>query len=636
MAWASLGATGSAEQRPQQMPRLLSDEQYLDALLSLPRLGSVEVSHDRKWVAWSWYGLGPSADVYVAPCDGSTAPVRLTETAQDSDVVAWGFDDRTVIVGEDCDGDERVRLYAIDRTSPGKMRRLSDDNPEYFLRGGALHPNGRWLFYSANHDPDLRREIEPHYLFRHDLATGERRVIARPRRANAYAPQLNDTGTHLLYSRKDLDPAGRQYWLVDVEGKQDREILNFGAGTKIQAAWMPDGRHIVIVAEAGGHKRLGVFDSRSGGVRWLVDDPSRDIEYAYAPRGTPTIALVETSHARSRVTLINPTSGLERPIAVPDVTFMPSAGHDDGSWIGVAHGARQPRDIVRFDPAVPDLARSLSITGMWTQTALRPDDFVAAEDFRWRAHDGTEIQGWLYRAEAPTRGTIVLVHGGPTAHSEARVYAPIQFLVRKGFNVLDPNYRGSTGFGLNFREAIKRDGWGGAEQDDIRDGIAALIKAGIARPGRIGITGTSYGGYSSWHAITRKPSYVDAAAPICGMTDLVVDYETTRPDLRPYSEEMMGGAPENQPQRYHDRSPIHFVHNIRGRLLIVQGMRDPNVTPDNVHAVRRALEAAGVDYEVLAFDDEGHGIVKPANQRRLYRKLARFFAETFMGSPLVA
>ena len=105
---------------------------------------------------------------------------------------------------------------------------------------------------------------------------------------------------------------------------------------------------------------------------------------------------------------------------------------------------------------------------MWTQTALRPDDFVAAEDFRWRAHDGTEIQGWLYRAEAPTRGTIVLVHGGPTAHSEARVNPSIQFLVRKGFNVLDPNYRGSTGFGLAFREAIKRDGWGGAEQGDQR------------------------------------------------------------------------------------------------------------------------------------------------------------------------
>ena len=120
----------------------------------------------------------------------------------------------------------------------------------------------------------------------------------------------------------------------------------------------------------------------------------------------------------------------------------------------------------------------------------------------------------------------------------------------------------------------------------------------------------------AWWAITHFPrELVAAAAPICGMTDLVVDYETTRPDLRPYSEKMMGGSPSQVPQRYRERSPIHFVDSIKGRLLIVQGMRDPNVTPENLAAVRRALEAAGVAYEVLTFEDEGHGIRKRANNR---------------------
>jgi dipeptidyl aminopeptidase/acylaminoacyl peptidase len=113
------------------------------------------------------------------------------------------------------------------------------------------------------------------------------------------------------------------------------------------------------------------------------------------------------------------------------------------------------------------------------------------------------------------------------------------------------------------------------------------------------------------------------------MTDLVVDYRTTRPDLRPYSEEMMGGTPEQQPERYRERSPIHFVGNIQGELLIVQGMRDPNVTPENVRFVRRALDAAGIRYEVLAFEDEGHGISRPENQRILYQRLAQFFKQAF-------
>ncbi|MBN1579817.1 MAG: S9 family peptidase, partial [Anaerolineae bacterium] len=207
----------------------------------------------------------------------------------------------------------------------------------------------------------------------------------------------------------------------------------------------------------------------------------------------------------------------------------------------------------------------------------------------------------------------------------------LQLFARYGFVVLDPNYRGSTGFGMAFREAIKVDGWGGREQEDIRAGIESLIAGGIAQAGQVGVTGTSYGGYSSWCAITRFPVGVcAAAAPICGMTDLVVDYESTRPDLRPYSEEMMGGTPEKVPEKYRERSPIHFVHNIKGRLLIVQGARDPNVTPENVHVVTAALKEADVAYEVLTFEDEGHGISRPKNQKVLYLRLLAFFSQAFL------
>jgi dipeptidyl aminopeptidase/acylaminoacyl peptidase len=202
----------------------------------------------------------------------------------------------------------------------------------------------------------------------------------------------------------------------------------------------------------------------------------------------------------------------------------------------------------------------------------------------------------------------------------------IQYYVSQGFNVLDVNYRGSTGFGLKFRELIKEDGWGGREQADIAAGAKALIRAGLADAGRVGVTGTSYGGYSSWFLITHHPpQIIAAAAPICGMTDLVVDYDTTRPDLRPYSEEMMGGSPEQAPERYYERSPINFVQNIRGRLLIVQGAQDPNVTPENVRQVIQRLDAHHIPYELLVFDDEGHGIRKPVNQEKLYVDLAAFF-----------
>jgi len=607
------------------MAARFTPEEFLDHLLALPRLAGELVSPDLAWVAWSWYGRGPAADVYVAPTDGSTPPVRLTDTPQNTHVVAWAADSRTLIVSEDKDGDERERLYALDRTRPNVLRLVTDEAPNYFLRGGKLGPDGRTLVYAANRDPTTGAEIEPYIVYAHDIVSGARRPLARPLKAGTGAPALNEQGTHILYTRKDLHPAGQQVWLVDIDGREDREVLNFGPAVKVRASWLRDGIRAVVVAETATHKRLGLWDRRDMSLRWLIDDPARHIEYAYAPRGTNLIVSVETAGARTRAVLIDPDSGLESRIENAPGTFLPLAriGED---WLGTTYSARQPRDIVRLAKT----GTPQSLTRLWTATPLRPEDFVPAENMTWPAPDGLEIQGWLYRAAAPSRGLIVHVHGGPTAHAEDRVSPIVQFLVAAGFDVLEPNYRGSTGFGLPFREAIKKDGWGGAEQDDIRAGIEALMAKGIARPGRVGITGTSYGGYSSWCAITRwPPEIVAAAAPICGMTDLVVDYHTTRPDLRPYSEEMLGGAPDQVPERYHERSPINFVDRIRGRLLIVQGARDPNVTPENMRAVRAALDRAGIAYDVLVFEDEGHGIVKPQNQKRLYRALVAFFGRAF-------
>jgi dipeptidyl aminopeptidase/acylaminoacyl peptidase len=92
---------------------------------------------------------------------------------------------------------------------------------------------------------------------------------------------------------------------------------------------------------------------------------------------------------------------------------------------------------------------------------------------------------------------------------------------------------------------------------------------------------------------------------------------------------MMGGRPDQVPERYYERSPINFVQNVKGRLLIVQGMQDPNVSPENVRVVRGALDAAGVEYQTLAFDDEGHGISRIPNQKRLVTELVTFFGEAF-------
>lgn len=604
---------------------------YLDAVLQLPWIYRpwVQVSRDGKWIAWTWLGATEGAEVYAAPTDGSSAPLRLTETPQNTILMSWTPDDRSVLVFQDHDGDERYQIFRIELANPRILIPLTEAQPPYYLRGADLHPNGRWLVYGANYDFDAQRVLEPTWVYRHDLATGERRVLARPAKTSFFRPRLAPTGSHVVYPRAEQHPAGRQMWLADIDGKTDREILNAGADKHTAASWFPDGKRLVVLADTTTHTKLGVYDLERDAVQWLIDDPERTIQEAYVPFGSEQIVVITVQGARASSSLLDPETGVE--VAFPHVrgNLYPLAPLAEKEWVGFYASSTQPDDLVRFatDDTAPE--KFVSLTRLRDATPLREHDFVAAEDFRWNSDDGLEIQGWLYRAQNP-RGTVVYVHGGPTYHHEDRIESEIAFYVRSGFNVLDPNYRGSTGFGLAYREAIKKEGWGGPEQQDIRTGIEALQRAGIAEKGRVGITGTSYGGYSAWYAITHfSTDIVAAAAPICGMTDLVIDYETTRPDLRPYSEEMMGGTPAQIPAKYRERSPIHFVQNIRGELLIVQGMQDPNVTPENVRAVTQKLQEAGVEYQVLAFEDEGHGIYKPKNMKILCTRLVDFFAAAF-------
>jgi len=609
----------------------VSRDLRLEALLAIPALFGPCVSPDGKWVAWSWSRLGPSADVFAAPTDGSQAPLRLTRTVEgDTMVVSWTSDSAAVLVSQDNDGDERVRLFLVRLADPGVMEPLTAGKPNHYLRGGQLLKDGRWLIYAANLDAESGEEIETDRLYKHDLQTDERLVLARPKKGSIPWPELNHQGTHVLYSRNDLHPAGQQIWLVDIDGHKDREILNFGPRIKISASWFPDGRRVLFVAETESYRRVGIWSMDEESVRWILDDPARNIEYSFAPPNGGPVVVVGVEQAGVSASLLDVQRGTETWLQHTRGNLIPLA-QSDNHWICTHYDALHPVDLVRYDAEDGEQA---SLTGLPGRTSIGAEWLVAAEDFRWRSVDGIEIQGWLYRTPGEKLGTIVLVHGGPTSHAEDRFNAQIQYLASRGFDVLVPNYRGSTGFGLRFQESIKQDGWGGREQEDIRSGIETLIDANVAEPGRVGVTGTSYGGYSAWWAITHfEPEIVAAAAPICGMTDLALDYYATRPDLRPYSEEMMGGSPEDVPDRYRERSPINFVKNIKGDLMIVQGSKDPNVTTENVHAVTKALEDHGILYELITFEDEGHGIARPKNLRVLYPRLAAFFLKAFQASP---
>ena len=605
---------------------------FLEASLTIPAIYDYKISKDSKYVAYTWKNVHPNLDVFLVPTDGTIRPVALTATSEATFIVGFAPDSLSVIVGEDKNRNERVRLFEVNIDKPRQMTPLTEEDPPFFLRGGALHPNRKWLVYGANYDLKREKEIEPTWVYRQNLRTGERIALAKPIKPTWLYPELNGSGTYVLYNRKEFHPKGEQYWLVDIEGKEDREILNFGPKARIQAVWLPDGQRVGFITETKDGKvqkyySLGIYDIKTEETYWLIDEAGRNIERIHSPLNSHHLVVLEFQKARVRSSIINLTNMEEKFIPKIEGSLVPIGPVTDREWTGLYYSSVQPDEIVKFDidDVVP--SRFQPLTYVWEQTTIKREDLTPAEDFEWKAKDGLKIHGWLYRPETASKKTIVYVHGGPTAHSDDAINPQIQYCISRGFNVLDPNYRGSTGYGVEFEDLIRVNGWGSDEQEDIWAGIKALMEQGITEKGKIGITGTSYGGYSSWYAITKAPELVSAAVPICGMTDLVVDYETTRPDLRPYSEEMLGGSPKEVPERYYERSPINFVGQIKSKLMIVQGARDPNVTPKNVEEVRKRLDKEGIKYELSFFTDEGHGILKTNNQKVLFRKIANFFVK---------
>jgi Tol biopolymer transport system component len=180
----------------------------LDALLSLPRVYNFMVSPDRRYVAFTWANVHENLDVFIAPTDTSSPPAFLTRTPEATILYDWASDSRSLIVGEDRGRDERIRLFRVAIEEPGVMSPLTEGDPPFFLRGGSLHSNNRWLIYGANYYFGQKSVKEATWVYRHDLLTGELVTLACPIKPNYVVPSLSPNGTRVLYNRKDLNPSG--------------------------------------------------------------------------------------------------------------------------------------------------------------------------------------------------------------------------------------------------------------------------------------------------------------------------------------------------------------------------------------------------------------------------------------------
>ncbi|WP_299494754.1 S9 family peptidase [uncultured Shewanella sp.] len=277
-----------------------------------------------------------------------------------------------------------------------------------------------------------------------------------------------------------------------------------------------------------------------------------------------------------------------------------------------------------------------------TQPAIAPERLSHRQSITYQARDGVTIQAYLTLPKGKTQHlpTIILPHGGPWARDYWRLssgyFHPVaQLLANRGYAVLQPNFRASTGFGKHFLN-LGNKSWGtGGMQNDLTDGVQFLIDEGIADKQRVGIMGASYGGYAALAGITFTPDVYRAAVSYVGPSSLITLLESFPERFRPYLARFYNavGDPLIAADRKDmlARSPIEFVDKIKTPLLLVQGANDPRVTQQESDNIAKVMFKQSLPMEYILAKDEGHGFLKRQNKLAYVVAMEQFFAKHLGG-----
>src|SRR5215471_18489125 len=250
----------------------------------------------------------------------------------------------------------------------------------------------------------------------------------------------------------------------------------------------------------------------------------------------------------------------------------------------------------------------------------------------YKSSDGLEIPAYLTLPKGvPPKNlpALIIPHGGPWGRDQWGYNSLAQFFANRGYAVLMPNFRGSTGYGRKFLDAGNLQ-WGRKMQDDVTWGVKYLVSEGIADPKHVGILGGSYGGYATLAGVTFTPDLYAAAVDIVGPSNLI----TLLDSIPPYWEsgrkvftKRMGdpSTPEGKAQ-LERQSPLNSANKIKTPLLVIQGANDPRVNRREAEQIVIALRDRGFPVEYIVAPDEGHGFARPVNNMALFAAAEKFLA----------
>jgi len=629
----------------------------IDELISLKRVTGGEISPDGKLVAYTvretnWDQNAYETSIWLA--DTKTGKSwRLTGGRKSSTGPAWSPDGTRIAFASD--RTDKRQLYLIS-PSGGEAEQLTtlEESPGGF----AWSPDGQSIAFTAS-DPrsDAAKEREKSY--------GEFEIIESDYRMS-----------HL--------------YILDVGTKKIRRLTS-GPFTVGRFSWSPDGKqiafdHRINGANAnGGSADISVVTVADGKVRDLVTQAAPDNNPVWSPDGTRIAfesAMASSSFffTNSHIAVVPAAGGPVEDLSAgfdenpnllawkPKGIYFAAASHTwsylytldpatkkvtrfapADAWIGGGFSLSDDASTTAFVASAPASFPELYTAALADMAPKKLTDFAAQtsgwnsapiEVISWTSKDGAKIEGVLHKPVGFEPGRryplILVIHGGPTGVSRPTPYSstgiyPIDLWVARGALVLEPNYRGSAGYGEQFRSLNVRN-LGVGDAWDVLSGVDYLVKQGLADPAQVGSAGWSQGGYISAFLTTHDAARFKAISVGAGISDWMTYYVST--DITPFTRQYLKGTPWDDPEIYAKTSPMTYIKGAKTPTLIQHGATDQRVPLPDAFELYRGLRDMGVPTKLIVyrgFEGVGHGPSRPKSSRAVMQHNLEWFDQYLWG-----
>ena len=608
-----------------------------------PEISSATLSPDGRYIAFRkpWNG---TLNVWVKkaeePFENAT---RITaETRRPIPGFFWSRDSRFILFVQDQGGDENYNVYAVD---PSGKPAQGKEVPE--ARNLTDAKGARAVIYAVpQHDPDIiyvglnDRDPAWHDLYRVQISTGKRELLRE--NTEQISNWIFDRKGTLRLATRTADNGDTEILRVtDKGGKGFEQVYSctvFETCSVIQ--FHPDGERAYMVTNKGTPDltQLVLFNPATQKQELVESDPEKQVDLGGAVFSEKTGELLATVYVGDRTRLYFRDEQAEADYEriskqLPNMEIgLAGSTADERKWMITASSDVEPGVRYVYNRDTKALAKQYQVF-----EELPRQHLANMKPIRYKSSDGLEIPAYLVLPNGTSGKNLPLLvvpHGGPWSRDSFGYNAMAQFFANRGYAVLLPNFRSSTGYGEEFLNAGNNE-WGQKMQDDLTWGVKHLVSQGIADPERVGILGGSYGGYAALAGVAFTPDVYEAAVSIVGPSNLLTLLDSIPPYWaagRKMFYERMGDptTPEGKKQ-LERQSPLFSADKIETPLFVVQGANDPRVKKAESDQIVVALRERGFPVEYMVAPDEGHGFNRPVNNMAMYAAIEKFLAKHLGG-----